>query len=307
MAIEHELTRIAARQHGLASREQLLDLGFTGPQIINRVNRGIWKRAAPRVYDVAPEAVDLSRPLHAAVLSSGGWASHRSAAWLQGLIEAPPPVPEIVVGSERTPKRLASIVHRSTYLSRGERTTMHGITCTRALRTLLDIASVVDEETLEDAVARGISRDRTSARQLLKYVDGSFAGRPGGAALRAAAAAYVNRTEATRSRLEVIVNRLIRDRAIPAPVRQHEVTMKKKTFFLDFAWPDALLFVEADGFRHHSTPLRLRRDGRRQNLLALADWMPLRYTWADAREDADEVAAEIREAMAIRNRRRSRR
>lgn len=196
------------------------------------------------------------------------------------------------------------MVHRSTHVSYADLTVVDRIMCTTVLRTMLDLAGIVDDEALEHVVARGLTARKTTAPRLLRFVDSSFAGRRGGTALRAAASQYTRRRAETASRLEVIVNRLIRARAIAEPVRQYKVVLQGRVFFLDFAWPDELVFVEADGFRYHSTPLHLRRDGRRRNLLAIADWLPLRYTWADATEAADEIADEVREALTLRAHRR---
>jgi very-short-patch-repair endonuclease len=302
MADEHALIALAARQHGLASREQLLHLGFTGPQILGRVRRGVWSRAAPRVYDIAPAGPDPCRPVHAATLASGGWASHRSAAWLLGLLEQPPPRPELVVPIARTPKGLDAVVHRSLHLPPAERTKVDGIWCTAPLRTLLDVASVVGDEELEHLVARSFTDGHTTARRLLRYLDRPLAGRPGVAALRAAASQYLDRTAETQSRLEVIVDRAVRRHGIPRPVRQLRVRVDGRRFDLVFAWPAERLFLEADGFRHHASPAALARDHRRQNALVLAGWLPLHFGWTVARHQPQRVETAVIHALQIRSR-----
>ncbi len=301
MADELALQRLAARQHGLASREQLLRLGFTARQISVRTVRGTWRRMAPRVFDVAPASIDVLRQLHAAVIASKGVASHRSAAHLLGLVDHPPEAPEILVPCERAPMGIPASVHRTLYLPRSDRTTASGMPCTTALRTLLDLASVVDAEILEDAVARAFTHRRTSVRQLQRYLDRSLAGRPGAAALREVAELYVDRTRQTMSRLEVIVDRAVRTRRVPRPVRQLRVRLADRRFDLDLAWPAEKVFVEADGFGHHASPRDLARDHERQNLLVLAGWLPLRYPWPVARFQPERVEREV--ALALTGRR----
>jgi very-short-patch-repair endonuclease len=300
MADERALQALAARQHGLASREQLLRLGFTARQITGRSTRGLWLRAAPQVFDVAPGSTDPLRALQAAVLSTGGLASHRSAAHLLGLIDTLPPVPELLVPCQLDPRRLCAVVHRTQFFAREDRSRVGAIACTAPLRTLHDLASVADPEELEDAVARAFTRRLASPRRLHRYLDRSLVGRRGAKALRTAADLYVDRTEETMSRLEVLVDRAVRTRGIPRPVRQLRVRFPGRYFDLDLAWPGQMVFVEADGYAAHSSPKQLRHDRERQNLLVLAGWLPLRYTWWVARHDPSRVEREVVQALGTR-------
>lgn len=256
-------------------------------------------RAAPGVFDVAPASVDPLRALHAAVLSSGGFASHASAAHLLGLVDEPPACPEILV-ENRTDPRAGIVVHRTRHLPREDRTKVGTIACTSALRTLHDLAPEVHAEVLEDAVARAFTRRLSSARRLHRYLDRSYAGRPGTHALRAAAERYVDRTQETQSFLEVIVDRAVRSRRIPTPVRQLRVRFPGRYFDLDLAWPDERVFVEADGYGSHASPRQFAHDRARQNLLVLHGWLPLRYTWRVARHQPELVEAQVVAALEAR-------
>lgn len=280
----------------------MLRLGFTDWQVRRRLGEQLWIRVAPRTYDVAPAAHDPLRPLHAAVLASGGLASHGSAAHLLGIVEDLPRTPEIVVGASRTPKGIHAVVHRSGHLDRAERSRVQGIPCTSPLRTLLDLGSVLDAEDMEEAVASAIRLRRTSARQLLRYVDRSLTGRPGGAALRAVAELYLDRRQETKSRLETIVDRAVRVDRIPRPVRQLRVSFPGARFDLDLAWPKERVFIEADGLAHHASPMEILRDRERQNRLVLAGWLPLRYTWRVARHEPAQVRMELLAALSGRAR-----
>lgn len=73
--------------------------------------------------------------------------------------------------------------------------------------------------------------------------------------------------------------------------------------FLDLAWPDQLLDVEADGVAVHDQPVALHRDRHRQNLLVDLGWNILRFTWADVEQRAGQVVAAI--ARRLRDRSRS--
>jgi hypothetical protein len=67
---------------------------------------------------------------------------------------------------------------------------------------------------------------------------------------------------------------------------------------LDLAWPSRRLAVEADGAEHHDQPKALYGDRRRQNLVLLAGWTVLRFTWHDVLYRPAWVVAQVREALS---------
>lgn len=301
MANELELQRLAARQHGLASREQLLRIGFTARQIAGRVQLGQWHRVAPCTFDVVPGSVDPRRALHAAVLASGGLASHGSAAHLLGLIDDPPRHPELVVAEGRLPEGVGATVHRTRTLERRDRTTVDNIPCTSVQRTLLDLGARVPPEILETAVARAITSRRTTARRLQQMMEDPHFGRPGAGALRQVLATYTDRSGTAEGLLEVLVERAVRTGRLPAPVRQHWVRAGGRRYRLDLAWPEQRVVVEADGYSYHASPAQLARDRVRQNALVVVGWLPLRYTWAAARADGPGIMRQVAAVLAGRS------
>ena len=82
------------------------------------------------------------------------------------------------------------------------------------------------------------------------------------------------------------------------PTRQLRVELVDRIVYLDFSYPDLRLCVEADSEAFHLDLGAFRRDRRRQNLLVLAGWTVLRYTWADLVHEPGRVIAEVREALA---------
>ena len=294
MARELRLNRLAAQQHGLASRPQLLNLGFTAWEIYGRVTRGVWARVAPRVYDVAPASFDPRRVLHAAVLASEGWASHRSAAELLGYVGRASGRPAVVIAEARRVDSIAADVHRSLFLEASERTTIDGIACTSAVRTLLDLGTLVDETELDDAFGRGLISGRVTLRRVDRYLDRPMGGRPGVAALRRVVDAHRDRGAATQSKLEVIVSRAATLGQLPPASHQHPVTICGRTFRLDLAWPAEQVFLEADGAAYHRTRKEFLNDRERQNLLVVARWRPLRYAWPVATEQPALIVDQVR-------------
>jgi very-short-patch-repair endonuclease len=68
--------------------------------------------------------------------------------------------------------------------------------------------------------------------------------------------------------------------------------------FLDFAWPDLRLGVEADGYRHHASRVDWARDHTRNNALTSLGWRILPVTWEDMVHRPDQLVALLRRARA---------
>ncbi len=302
MASEFDLQRLAARQHGLATRVQLIRLGFTRHQIQGRVAAELWRRAAPSVYDVAPASLDSRRALHAAVLAADGLASYRSAGVLRQLIDVPPERPEIVVTGTTLPRGLDASVRRSRTIGPKDRSQVDGIATTSTVRTLLDLGSVVDEATLSLAVSRAIVSRQTALPRILAAVDGgTLMGHRGVAPLRVVLAHYRVDRAACESALESLLADAIARRRIPSH-RQHRVRVAGRRYRMDFAWPDQMVFVEVDGLAEHTERSVFDNDRRRQNEFVAMGWLPLRYTWTDITKRPAEVVAEIIAVLASRTR-----
>jgi very-short-patch-repair endonuclease len=302
MASEFDLQRLAARQHGLATRVQLIRLGFTRHQIHGRVAAELWRRAAPSVYDVAPASLDSRRALHAAVLAADGLAAYRSAGILRQLIDGAPARPEIIVTGATLPRGLEATVHRSRTIGPKDRSRVDGIATTSVVRTLLDLGWAVDEPTLSLAVSRAIVSRQTTLSRVLAAVDaGRLMGHRGVASLRVVLDRYRVDRQACESKLESLLADAIAKRRMPSH-RQHRIVVGGRRCRLDFAWPDQMVFVEVDGLAEHTERSAFDNDRRRQNLLVAIGWLPLRYTWTDLTTRPDEVVAEIIRVLVSRTR-----
>src|SRR6266540_4730391 len=127
--MNHRVTRCFARQHAIISRAQALLAGLTRTDIDYLLRSEQWSSPAPRVYALAGAPLDHRSYFMAAALSSGGVVSHRSAAYLHGLIDRPPRLPEITIGTSRR-YRGPAIVHRSGDLIDSDCTKVLRIPCT---------------------------------------------------------------------------------------------------------------------------------------------------------------------------------
>ena len=104
------------------------------------------------------------------------------------------------------------------------------------------------------------------------------------------------------SDLETLLFKILRHGGLPAPIRQHVVEIDGHCFYLDAAYPELMIFIEGDGFGVHSQRDPFERDRWRQNLLVVAGWLPLRFTWRRLCRAPDGVVSEVHAARILRER-----
>lgn len=128
------LAALAARQHGVVTLAQLSALGHSRSAISRRVAAGRLHRLHLGLYAVGHVAVTADGRDLAAVLACGPGAllSHRSAA-VHWLVVRHAPRYEVTVTEE-------------------DSALLHGIPVTSPARTLVDLADVLSEQRLADAV-----------------------------------------------------------------------------------------------------------------------------------------------------------
>ncbi|MEO5567382.1 MAG: type IV toxin-antitoxin system AbiEi family antitoxin domain-containing protein, partial [Gemmatimonadaceae bacterium] len=300
--LERRLARRAASQSGLVTRRQLLAIGFTDHQIRSRVNGARLIVLHRSVYLVAGAPLNDAVWLQVATLATDCVASHRSAAHLLGLIDSRPSRPEITTdsgGSACAP----FITHRSGDLLSRDTTTINGVPATNATRTLIDLASVVGRGALETALERALlARNTTLDRLSRRFFELAAKGRPGIAAMRSLLVERDPTQAPAESDLETLLSKILREGGLPTPVRQFEVVVAGQRFYLDAAYPELMIFLEGDGFGVHSQRGPFERDRSRQNLLVLAGWLPLRFTWPRLCRSPEGVVSEVRAARILRQR-----
>jgi very-short-patch-repair endonuclease len=100
---------------------------------------------------------------------------------------------------------------------------------------------------------------------------------------------YTAGTTPTRSEMEERFLKLCDDHGISRP----EVNIRIEGEEVDFAWRDARLIVEVDGYRYHREPSSFESDRERDVKLILAGWRVLRFTWMQITTRAAYVARSV--------------
>jgi very-short-patch-repair endonuclease len=255
------IAAIAARQHGIVSRRQLLEVGLGESAITRRVEVGRLYRIHRGVYAVGHCAISQHGQWQAAVLACGDGAavSDQSAAALWGLLSATRGPVHVTVPSAGGRKRQQGIrLHRRVSLLPEYVTRHRGIPVTTPARTVDDLRRAVSAAELRRAIRQaemlGLSLGEES------------------------------RSDRTRSDLERDFLRLCRRHGLPTP----EVNVRVGRHLADFLWRDRRLIVETDGYRYHRGRQAFEDDRARDLRLRALGFEVLRLSY---RQVSDEPAA----------------
>ena len=242
--------------------------------------KGRWRRVDRGVWAEGPENVSEFDRARAAVLATGGVASHHLAGvllrfdsvHLDGTWVTVPPN-----GNGRRPHVCRRRLPADCIV------TVAGLPCTDGTRTLLDLSRLPDlvwEQALESALRRRLTSIE-AVRGNRRVLDRRPAGAP-----------------PTESLLETLMVQLARTvPGLPDPVRQLKVGHAR----LDLAWPQLGLFVELDGQHHNDQPVY---DASRETaIVAATGWLCGRFAWTEVVHTPNSTARRLA-ALAEQARRR---
>lgn len=283
---------IAARQHGVVTRAQLLAAGFPARTVDRRVASGRLHVMHRGVYQVGPFAQPGAAEMAASMACGpNALVAFHNAAWLWKVLPTRRgPVRVILTRGHR--RRPGIRIHRLGTVDHDERTVHDGIPVTTPARTLYDLASELSALALDRAVAEAIALRLVTVDELAAMAE-RHRGRAGAGRLEAAVEG--GPPARTRSSAEEEFLRLVRRAKVKAPlvnttVAGHEV---------DFYWPDERLAVEVDGRPYHSSPRAFKRDRRRDGDLVELGIRVLRITWDDIAGQPEALLVRLGKALAV--------
>lgn len=284
------IAAVAARQHGLITREQLMRAGVGRRGVELRLRRGTLHRVHRGVYLVGHAVPPLHAPHFAAVLACGERAvlSHRSALVAWDVLKPEDGDVDVTVAGRKPSHRRGIRVHQTRDAPPQSR--RHGIPVTSAARTLLDFAEQGETREVERAFYEALAQRRTSLPQLRKLLDDS-PGRKGAPLLRALLDQYGTPT-VTRHAAEDILFALIRKGKLPAPERNVRVGGHE----LDFFWRTERVNAELDGYQWHR--YRNERDQVRDAKLAAKGIRVTRISWRILTTEPEAVLVRLAQALS---------
>ena len=275
-----KVAQLAARQHGRVAWWQLVGIGIDRHAIQSWIDNRRLLRLHHGVYAVGHAGRSVRGDYMAAVLACGSGAvlSHRSAAYVLGIIKGPPPPPEVTVAVLGGRCRPGIAIHRVRQLPLADTTRFERIPIVTVPRVLLELAPKLEPELLTRACHEAWVRHRTGLREVEACIARNPT-KPGAKRLRRAIGA-----DATLSELESGFLALLREHGLPIP----RTNVNRAGDKVDCHWPRLGLTVELLSFRYHATRAAFEADvarRRRSNHLA--------YSYGDVFERGPQTIAEL--------------
>lgn len=294
----HALAGLAEWQHGVVATRQLVDLGYSRNAIAYAKRAGRLRHLHRGVYAVGHQPVTWHSRCLAAVLSCGGnaIASHRSAAWLWGLLRYRPDSFDVTVPTRRGHARSGLRLHYAP-LAEDDRAVRDDIPVTAVPRTLLDLAAALPPERLD----RALERSEEMGIFDLGPMDALLAragNHPGRGRIRRALALY-RPPPFTRSGLERRFLELVRRAGLPQPSTGYNVA----GYELDVYWEAERFAVELDVYETHGSRRSFEDDRLRDETLKLQGIEMIRITGRRLDREPDQVLERL--ALFLRQPRRA--
>lgn len=285
------IAAMAARQKGVVERRQLMTIGLSARAIDRRTAAGRLHPLYRGVYAVGyPQASRDGRYL-AATLTCGPGAGVclGAAGAIHGLHPSSVMAVDVAVRGRHRPQPGLRL-HHPRGLRGSDITAVRGIPVTTAMRTLADLAAVLDADALDRAVRQA---ERLRVLDLRALEPHLRRGRPGTASLRAILADF-HEGATTRRELERLFLRLVKRAGLPPP----DCNVPIDRFVVDFLWPLHGLVVETDGWQDHGTRRAFEEDRERDVILAQRGLRVVRFTWRQVQREPDAVAEALKRLLA---------
>lgn len=295
---EAQLARVAARQHSVFTRAQSVAAGISARTIDRRLASGRWARLYAGIYISASVPVTWKQRLAGACLACGpcAFASHRSAVTVWGFADDLfAPAVTVPAGTRRQHDGID--VHETHVI---ERCGHGGFMVTTPMRTLLDAAGCVGEDRVVRMLDDALRRRLVHLEAMATYLDRpEHRSRPGSQTLRRMVAARTPERPIA-SDAETVLFEILRDAGLPLPVPQFPIDTRRGRKYIDFAYPDAKLAIEVDGWEVHGTRAAFENDRARQNEIEVIGYHVLRFTWTQVTSRPVEVALTVGPALGFR-------
>lgn len=277
------------KQFGVVSRQQLLELGWSGEAIRHRIETGKLHMIYPGVYAVGRPEISIQGRWMAAVLAGGSGARLAGQSMAEHLEFRPllnGPI-EIVVPT-RSWRRTAGLRILRSDVPSSHLLDHEGIPGVSVVLSLVQIARRLTLGELERAINQADSKDLVTPDALRDSLD-DLSPMHG---VRQVRQALDRRTFAmSRSELERRFRPIVKRADLPPP----ETCVMHNGWEVDFLWRDLGLVVETDSLRYHRTPAQQTRDRRRDQAHLRAGDTPVRFTHSQVRYEPSYVESTLRE------------
>jgi very-short-patch-repair endonuclease len=294
------ITDVAAQQHGVVHRRQLLAAGVSRHLVDNRMKIGRLRRIHHGVYQLEAATGPRAREVAALLACGGGMISpgvvalsHRTGAALRGWVRPQTPSEPVDVSlprGHRGVRRTGITAHQAH--PDDVPALVEGLPVTSPAYLLMDLSCVASRKELERAFAMAQRAGLVERDELVRLLDRNPR-RPGTRRLRALTTRVVP-PAFTRSALEECLLELIRSGGLPEP----ETNVVIHGYEVDFLWRAHRLVVEVDGYAYHSSDRAVLRDRQRDIDLAAEGFQVIRLVWRQIVHQRERTLVQLTRALA---------
>lgn len=304
MSALEEVRTLAARQHSVVGRSQLLRLGMTPAPIQHLVETGALTRRGRSAFVIGGAASTVELEALAAVVDAGpcaalAWPSALGWWKLPGFEVGP--VHVIRPHGPGPAAHPTATVHTSRRLLEHHITVHRGVRVVTPARALFDAAGFLHPERMERVLEKAWARhlvDGTTLHAMLGELGGR--GRPGSAVMRELLSTRPPGYVPCESGLELRFAKLLLDDGQAPMDRQAEVGGSFWIGRVDFVDRAARVIVEVQSIEHHGTTSERAADAARIAALAAAGWTVIEATELELWFDPGGLLRKVRQARARR-------
>lgn len=257
---DEQCAQLAGKQYGVISRAQALSAGMTPRAIAFALRPGSGTSSMQGTCVIAGSAPVWEQRAAAASLWAGPAAalSHLTAAAVFELRSHRPLV--IDVTTQRKISTAGVRVHRCE-LTSIDVMRVGSLPVTTPVRTLLDLAAVLDEDRLEDCLEEALHRRLVRLPELhARFVALGTRGRKGAGRLHRLLEMRGEAWAPNESEFESMLFRVLWRAHLPLPERQYEVWDGPNFIArLNFAYPNKRVAIFADSYKWHGRGAHGRR------------------------------------------------
>lgn len=294
---------LAKPRFGIVTRALARAAGLSDRMIDGRIKRGILIPIHPGVFLLASVPLSWEGRLVAAQMWLGEHAvvSHRSAAHLWNLDGFDDHYIELTLTSGTRASDRGVIIHRSTQLPKSDVRTRNSLPVTTPERTLVDLAGVVSEGRLDEALDSALFKGLTTFARVVRRADDLPRGTRGLRTIKRVLAERDPNHAPRESIFETRFYRVLCRSRLPDPVPQYRVYDAGGLIGrIDLAYPQRKVGVEAYSLRWHGPRLRAKRDWARHNRLSVLGWRMLYETFEDLNENPGDILARLEALLCAR-------
>ena len=295
---------LASKQFGVATRADLAITDVSWKWLRGRLATGEWSRVHRGVFRLGCSKPTLDEREMAALLAAGDGAvlSHISAA-RRLLLDVPETDSvQLTIPESRKAKVPGAIVRRSRGLTPNDVTNRGRFRVTNLPRTLIDLASVLDDGELRACFDSAIRHNKAAAGWISRVLYRHGPGRRGVGRLRALVDEHRRGDEVPDSVLESLGAELAKATGRKPKLHLNVLDEAHHVAEVDLAWPELQLCVQFDGWQRHGTRAAFVHDRAQDRALFPLGWSVLRYTWDDVVLDRDATVDQLVRAVESRAR-----